>query len=111
MDTGDSRTRKKTAGKTRGQTGRVTTPSSSNDHKPAQSARYTPPTHEVYVESPRWLLILMATLFALGFLVLILNYAGALPKLPLIGEPGGAGYLVLGLAFLTGGFVAASQYR
>mgnify|MGYP000904017750 FL=1 len=53
----------------------------------------------------------MGVLFGLGFLVLILNYADALPKLPLVGEAGGPGYLILGLGLITGGFVTASQYR
>ena len=89
----------------------MTPRSSTASGRPAASARYTPPTHEVYTESPRWVLILMATLFGLGFLVLILNYADALPKLPLVGEAGGPGYLILGLGLITGGFVTASQYR
>jgi hypothetical protein len=47
----------------------------------------------------------MFTGFGLGVLIIILNYLGVLP--------GGAGngYLFLGLGFITGGFLLATQYR
>lgn len=111
MEPGTPRSANKDTRSTKSTSGRVTPRANSDSRRPAASARYTPPTHEVYTESPRWVLILMAVLFGLGFLVLILNYADALPKLPLVGEAGGPGYLILGLGLITGGFVTASQYR
>jgi hypothetical protein len=47
----------------------------------------------------------MFVLFGLGVLTIILNYMNALP-----GDASN-GYLFLGLGFVTGGFMTATQYR
>ncbi|UDY34241.1 cell division protein CrgA [Dermatobacter hominis] len=71
--------------------------------------RYTPPrTGAVKGPSPRWVPVLMFGLWALGLLVIILNYMGVLPG----SSDGGNGwYLVAGLASILGGIMVATQYR
>lgn len=70
------------------------------------AGRYTPPVDRTYqMPSPMWVPVLMFTLLALGIVVIILNYVELLP---------GATtnwYLVLGLAFILGGIITATQYR
>jgi uncharacterized membrane-anchored protein len=44
-----------------------------------QSNRYTPPIDRSQKVSPKWFGILIIAMFALGVLVVILNYAGLLP--------------------------------
>ena len=74
---------------------------------PAASTRYTPPTpHYEDLPSPTWVPVLMFTLFALGMLTIFLNYVAVL-------LPGATSnwYLLLGLGFILGGIVTATQYR
>ena len=70
------------------------------------SARYTPPTPKALKESPRWVPILMFALLIVGALVIFFNYLGIL-------LPGATNnwYLLVGLAFILGGIVTATQYR
>jgi hypothetical protein len=72
---------------------------------PAPSNRYTPPIPKAYKVSPIWVPILLLTLLIVGMLVILCNYLGLLP--------GGAsnGYLLLGLALITMGFIVATRYR
>ncbi len=86
-------------------TGRVTPKGTRPGPPPPPSGRYTPPTPNIKKSSPRWVPALMFALFALGIIVIILNYVGVLP-----GETSNA-YLMLGLAFITGGFITATQFR
>jgi len=44
-----------------------------------QSNRYTPPIDRSQKVSPRWFGLLIIAMFALGVLIVILNYAGLLP--------------------------------
>jgi len=71
----------------------------------SKRSRYTPPPPKKAPPSPPWVPALMFTGFGLGVLIIVLNYLGLLP--------GGAGngYLFLGLGFITGGFLLATQYR
>jgi hypothetical protein len=71
----------------------------------SKRSRYTPPPPKKAPPSPPWVPTLMFTGFGLGVLIIVLNYLGLFP--------GGAknGYLFLGLAFITGGFLLATQYR
>lgn len=73
--------------------------------RPAPSSRYTPPIPQEQKVSPPWVPVLMFGLLALGLLVIFLNYLGVLP-----GETKNE-YLILGLAFILGGIVTATQYR
>jgi hypothetical protein len=76
-----------------------------NEHGVAASTRYTPPIPKYVKESPRWVPILMFTLFILGALVILLYYLGAVP--------GGRSnyYLLVGLAFILGGLFTATKYH
>lgn len=69
------------------------------------SGRYTPPVPRVQKVSPRWVPALMFFLLIVGAVVILLNYFTVLP--------GGANnrYLLVGLALITGGFVAATRYH
>lgn len=73
---------------------------------PRASTRYTPPADRTYeMPSPMWVPVLMFTLFGLGMLTIFLNYVSLLP---------GAvsnWYLLLGLGFILGGIITATQYR
>lgn len=84
------------AGARKGATGRVT---------PRGSGRYTPPIPKSYKVSPRWVPVLMFALLVVGMLVIVVNYLGVLP--------GGTknGYLFVGLALITAGFITATRYR
>ena len=70
------------------------------------SNRYTPPTpHYSEMPSPLWVPILMFALFGLGMLTIIMNDVDLVP--------GGTNnwYLLLGLGFILGGIITATQYR
>lgn len=73
---------------------------------PSASTRYTPPAPRAEdLPSPLWVPILMFTLFGLGMVTIFLNYVELLP---------GATtnwYLLLGLGFILGGIITATQYR
>jgi hypothetical protein len=88
---------------------RITRPTRPGDEAAGdlhESGRYTPPTVDKSQQpSPRWVPILMFALWAVGVLVIILNYLGFLP-----GDTDNR-YLLLGLGLITGGFLAATQYR
>jgi hypothetical protein len=74
---------------------------------PAASTRYTPPTpHYEDLPSPTWVPVLMFALFALGMLTIFLNYVAIL-------LPGATSnwYLLLGLGFILGGIITATQFR
>ena len=70
-----------------------------------ESGRYTPPIPREQKVSPMWVPILMFTLLGLGVLTIVLNYVNLLP-----GDASN-GYLLLGLAFITGGFITATNYH
>lgn len=74
-------------------------------HPDESTGRYTPPTPQSYYESPQWVPILMFGLFIVGILVIVANYVHLLPG----GESGW--YLLVGVAFITAGIFAATQYR
>lgn len=76
--------------------------------KGTESGRYTPPTPKEYKVSPRWVPVLMLTLLGLGMLIIVSNYlpdAGVLP-----GDTSNV-WLLVGLGFITGGFITATRYR
>lgn len=74
---------------------------------PAASTRYTPPTpHYEDLPSPLWVPVLMFSLFALGMLTIFFNYV----ELVLPGATSNW-YLLLGLGFILGGIITATQFR
>ena len=72
---------------------------------PEASSRYTPPIPREVKVSPLWVPILMFALLGLGVVTIVLNYMNLLP-----GDASN-GYLLLGLGFITGGFVTATYYH
>ncbi len=73
--------------------------------RPEASSRYTPPVPKEYKVSPPWVPVLMFTLLAIGLVIIFLNYLGVLP-----GETKNS-YLLVGLGFILGGIMTATQYR
>jgi hypothetical protein len=75
-------------------------------HAPEASSRYTPPVPSAYYESPRWVPVLMFTLFGLGMVIIFLHYVDVL-------LPGARSnwWLLAGLGSILGGIITATQYR
>lgn len=91
-------------GRTRTRGGRST--SRSTTGRPSESqGRYTPPIPREEKVSPAWVPVLMFVLLGLGVATIFLNYVNLLP-----GEASN-GYLLLGLGFITGGFIVATNYH
>lgn len=74
-------------------------------HDAEGSKRYTPPTAKYQdLPSPAWVPVLMFGLLGFGALIIVLNYA------EVFGEPANWRLLV-GLASILGGIIAATNYR
>ncbi len=73
--------------------------------RPDASSRYTPPVPKEYKVSPWYIPVLMFGLLGIGLVVIFLNYLGVLP-----GDTKNS-YLLVGLAFILGGIMTATQYR
>lgn len=86
-------------GAARGRRGGRATP------KGTASGRYTPPIPREQKVSPRWVPVLMFTLLGLGMLTIVFNYLNLVP-----GDASN-GWLIAGLAMITGGFLVATQYH
>jgi Cell division protein CrgA len=80
-------------------------PKGTPGRRPEPTGRYTPPIPREQRVSPPWVPALMFTLLGVGAIVIVLNYLGVLPG----GQSNG--YLLLGLALITGGFITATQYH
>jgi hypothetical protein len=80
--------------------GRTTAPP-----RPIRNDRYTPPIAKNAKTSPRWMGPAIIGLFILGVLVVILNYADALP--------GGVNnwWLVGAIGSIFGGLILATRYH
>ncbi|MFM7224347.1 MAG: cell division protein CrgA [Actinomycetota bacterium] len=72
----------------------------------SKRSRYTPPPPKNLEPSKLWVPVAMATLLAVGLLVIVLNYLNVLP-----GDQTENRYLLLGIALISGGFVVATNYR
>ena len=70
-----------------------------------QSSRYTPPIDRSSKASPRWFGVLIISLFILGVVIVILNYAGLLP--------GGVNnvWLVAAIGSIFAGLLLATRYH
>ncbi|MDH4169797.1 MAG: cell division protein CrgA [Acidimicrobiia bacterium] len=55
--------------------------------------------------SPMWVPVLMFTLFAVGMIIIFLNYTGLLPSAP------SNWWLLGGLGAILGGIITSTQYR
>jgi hypothetical protein len=94
-------------GRAHKKSGRVT-PSSKGDAAASgsiQSNRYTPPIDRSAKVSPKWFGFMIVGMFALGVLVVILNYADLLP--------GGVNnaWLVAAIGFIFVGLILATRYH
>jgi hypothetical protein len=69
------------------------------------SGRYTPPIPKEERVSPWYVPAAMFAFLGLGVIVIVANYLGLLP-----GDTSN-GYLLLGLGFITVGFVVATNYH
>ena len=75
------------------------------DEEDRYSKRYTPPAAKYAPgPSPWWVPAIMFGLLIIGALVIMLNY------MSVFGEPANI-RLVIGLAFILGGIITATQYR
>ena len=68
------------------------------------SGRYTPPIPREQKVSPWWVPALMFTLLGLGVILIVLNYVGV------FWDTSNA-WLLVGLGFITAGFVTATNYH
>ncbi len=70
-----------------------------------QSNRYTPPIDRSQKVSPKWFGVLIIAMFALGVLIVILNYAGLLP--------GGVNnaWLIAAIGAIFVGLILATRYH
>jgi len=67
--------------------------------------RYTPPPRKKHKPSPKWFGALILGTFALGVIMIVLNYLGTVP--------GGtkSGYLIGGLGLIAAGFLMSTQWH
>ena len=73
---------------------------------PKATGRYTPPVPKSEKVSPKWVPIVMFGSLGLGMLIILANYVSLLP-----GDEPSNMYLLLGLVFITLGFVTATRYH
>ncbi len=67
--------------------------------------RYTPPPPKKAPPSPLWFGVAITTFLLVGLMLVVLNYIGLLP-----GEAENR-YLIIGLAFISVGFMMATGYH
>jgi len=98
-----------------GTSGRVTpkggSGTSASRGSPAPSARYTPPIPREMKVSPVWVPVLMGVLLALGTAVILLNYVSLLPTWGFLPDDTSNVWLLVGLGFILGGIVVATQWH
>jgi len=73
---------------------------------PEPSSRYTPPVPDAYMESPRWVPVVMFTLFGIGMLVIFFHYVNIV--LP---SADSNWWLAAGLGSILAGIITATQLR
>ena len=85
--------------------GRVTAKAGAVPSGSVQSSRYTPPIDRGQKSSPKWFGVLIIAMFALGVLIVILNYAGLLP--------GGVNnaWLIAAIGAIFVGLLLATRYH
>ncbi|MBW8825077.1 MAG: cell division protein CrgA [Acidobacteria bacterium] len=72
---------------------------------PDTRGRYTPPIPREERVSPTWVPVLMFILLGLGVVTIVFNYLNLLP-----GDADNK-YLLLGLVFITAGFITATNFH
>jgi len=71
-----------------------------------ESTRYTPPgVYSQQKVSPQWVPVLMFAFLIIGIVIIVFNYIGWVP-----GDTSNW-YLLLGLGFVLGGIITATQFH
>lgn len=92
----------------KGGRGRATRSSGRVTPKGTPTGRYTPPMPKEYKVSPPWVPVLMLALLILGMLIIVSNY---LPNAGFLPGNTDNKWLLIGLGFITAGFITATKYR
>ena len=71
----------------------------------SKKTRYTPPPPKKAPPSPLWFGVAITTFLLVGLLIVVTNYIGLLP-----GEAENR-YLIIGLVFISAGFMMATGYH
>ena len=71
----------------------------------SKRSRYTPPPPKKAPASPLWMGVAITTLLLTGLVVVVGNYLGILP-----GDAENR-YLIIGLVFISAGFMMATGYH
>jgi hypothetical protein len=71
----------------------------------SKRTRYTPPPPKKAPSSPLWYGVAITTLLLVGLLIVVTNYIGLLP-----GDAENR-YLIIGLVFISAGFMMATGYH
>ena len=71
----------------------------------SKRTRYTPPPPKKAPASPLWYGVAITTLLLVGLLIVVMNYIGLLP-----GDAENR-YLIIGLVFISAGFMMATGYH
>jgi hypothetical protein len=71
----------------------------------SKRSRYTPPPPKKAPPSPLWFGVAITTLLVVGLFVVVTNYIGLLP-----GDAENR-YLIIGLVFISAGFMMATGYH
>lgn len=71
----------------------------------SKKTRYTPPPPKKAPPSPLWFGVAITTFLLVGLLIVVTNYIGLLP-----GDAENR-YLIIGLVFISAGFMMATGYH
>jgi hypothetical protein len=88
-----------------------TTGPASGKGAPTPTGRYTPPIPREMKVSPPWVPVLMFVLLGLGVIVIIGNYVSVLPGWGFLPDDTSNMWLLVGLGFILGGILTATQYH
>jgi hypothetical protein len=91
--------------------GRVTPKGTQPVDRGIVSGRYTPPIPREVKVSPMWVPIVMFTCLGIGMLMIVLNYLSLIPTPGAMWDSPNNAYLLLGLGFITAGFITATRYH
>lgn len=90
-----------------------TTAGQSAPAAPTPTSRYTPPVPRSVKVSAPWVPVLMFALLGIGMLMILLNYVGIVAGsiIGFLPDDTSNVYLLIGLGFILGGIVTATQYH
>ena len=79
--------------------------SKSQSRSKSKKTRYTPPPPKKAPPSPLWFGVAITTFLLVGLVIVVTNYIGLLP-----GDAENR-YLIIGLVFISAGFMMATGYH